>query len=64
MITQPVRIFAPGRGAVAGYAVMRIDLAVVAVQVPTAPDQNDTEVPVSTPTEPMAASEEMRQAFT
>jgi 3-oxoacyl-[acyl-carrier-protein] synthase III len=66
VITQPVRIFAPGfgAGAVAGYAVMRVDPAVVAVQVPTAPQQNGTEAPLATPTEPMPASEEMREAFT
>ena len=66
VITEPVRIFAPGfgAGAVAGYAVMRVDPAVVAVQVPTAPHQDDTEAPTPTPTEPMPASEDMREAFT
>jgi 3-oxoacyl-(acyl-carrier-protein) synthase III len=66
VITEPVRIFAPGfgAGAVAGYAVMRVDPAVVAVQVPTAPHQDDTEAPKRTPTEPKPASEDMREAFT
>jgi 3-oxoacyl-(acyl-carrier-protein) synthase III len=41
VITEPVRIFAPGfgAGAVAGYAVMRLDPAVVAVHAPSAADQ-------------------------
>jgi 3-hydroxy-3-methylglutaryl CoA synthase len=66
VITEPVRIFAPGfgAGAVAGYAVMRVDPAVVAVQVPTAPHQGGTEAPTRTPGEPKPASEEMREAFT
>ncbi len=36
VITEPMRIFAPGfgAGAVAGYAVMRLDPAVVAIQAP------------------------------
>jgi hypothetical protein len=65
VITEPVRIFAPGfgAGAVAGYAVMRVDPAVVAVQGPTAPHEVGTEAPMPTPAEPMPASEEMRQAF-
>lgn len=39
VITHPMRIFAPGfgAGAVAGYAVMRLDPAVVAVQAPSTP---------------------------
>ena len=66
VITEPMRIFAPGfgAGAVAGYAVMRIDPAVVAVQTPAAPHEASTEAPIPTPTEPMPASEEMREAFT
>jgi 3-oxoacyl-[acyl-carrier-protein] synthase III len=40
VITEPLRIFAPGfgAGAVAGYAVMRLDPAVVAIEAPAAPD--------------------------
>jgi 3-oxoacyl-(acyl-carrier-protein) synthase III len=66
VIAEPVRIFAPGfgAGAVAGYAVMRVDPAVVAVQGPAAPHENGTEAPMPTPTEPLPASEEMREAFT
>src|SRR3954451_22705542 len=39
VITRPVRIFAPGfgAGAVAGYAVLRVDPAVVAVSRPEEP---------------------------
>jgi 3-oxoacyl-[acyl-carrier-protein] synthase III len=66
VITEPVRIFAPGfgAGAVAGYAVMRVDPAVVAVQTPAAPHEAGTEAPMPTPSEPKPASEEMREAFT
>jgi 3-oxoacyl-[acyl-carrier-protein] synthase III len=41
VITHPMRIFTPGfgAGAVAGYAVMRLDPAVVAVQAPSAPPE-------------------------
>jgi 3-oxoacyl-[acyl-carrier-protein] synthase III len=41
VITHPMRIFAPGfgAGAVAGYAVLRLDPAVVAVQARSAPSQ-------------------------
>ena len=66
VITEPVRIFAPGfgAGAVAGYAVMRVDPAVVAVQGPPAPHQDETEASKPTPTERTPASEDMREAFT
>jgi 3-oxoacyl-[acyl-carrier-protein] synthase III len=39
VLTEPARLFAPGfgAGAVAGYAIMRLDPAVVAVQTTTAP---------------------------
>jgi 3-oxoacyl-(acyl-carrier-protein) synthase III len=66
VITAPMRIFAPGfgAGAVAGYAVMRIDPAVVAVQGTTVAHEESAEAPRPTPSEPMPASEEMREAFT
>jgi 3-hydroxy-3-methylglutaryl CoA synthase len=43
VIRQPVRIFAPGfgAGAVAGYAVLRVDPAIVAVEEPAARGQAD-----------------------
>src|SRR4051794_19262074 len=66
VITQPVRVFAPGfgAGAVAGYAVMRVDPAVVEVRDAPARDVVEQE-PVFTPSaEPSPASEEVRQAFT
>jgi 3-oxoacyl-(acyl-carrier-protein) synthase III len=65
VITQPMRIFAPGfgAGAVAGYAVMRIDPAVVAVQAPTVPHEVGAGAPMPATAEPMSASEEMREAF-
>jgi 3-oxoacyl-(acyl-carrier-protein) synthase III len=62
VITEPVRVFAPGfgAGAVAGYAVMRIDPAVVAVSTPAVPQHSEggEQVPAST-----SASEDMREAF-
>ncbi len=41
VITHPMRIFTPGfgAGAVAGYAVVRLDPAIVALDTPTAPTQ-------------------------
>ncbi|SFN86094.1 3-oxoacyl-(acyl-carrier-protein) synthase III [Geodermatophilus obscurus] len=62
VITEPVRVFAPGfgAGAVAGYAVMRIDPAVVAVSTPTVPHPHDGGEPVPAST---SASEDMREAF-
>ena len=66
VITAPMRIFAPGfgAGAVAGYAVMRIDPAVVAVQGTAVAHEESAEAPRPMPSEPMPASEEMREAFT
>jgi len=68
VITEPVRVFAPGfgAGAVAGYAVMRVDPAVVEIQGAQASEQNVvTDEPVFVAvTEPRPASEEMREAFT
>jgi 3-oxoacyl-(acyl-carrier-protein) synthase III len=65
VISEPLRIFAPGfgAGAVAGYAVMRVDPAVVAVQVAAGPDHGEPQ-PTAPPTAgPSLASEEVRQAF-
>jgi hypothetical protein len=62
-----MRVFAPGfgAGAVAGYAVMRVDPAVVEVQGARAAgvvaDEPVRAVPSPTPA---PASEELRQAFT
>jgi 3-oxoacyl-[acyl-carrier-protein] synthase-3 len=65
VITEPIRIFAPGfgAGAVAGYAVMRLDPAVVAVQAPAAPGTEAREQPAPAPTESSPASDEVREAF-
>ncbi|KGH46557.1 3-ketoacyl-ACP synthase [Modestobacter caceresii] len=66
VITAPVRIFAPGfgAGAVAGYTVLTLDPAVVAVQEgAAAPDLDHAEpaLPASDGASP--ASEDMRVAF-
>ena len=65
VITAPVRVFAPGfgAGAVAGYAVMRIDPAVVDVQDAPAPGVA-AQAPAPAATEPRPASEQLREAFT
>jgi 3-oxoacyl-[acyl-carrier-protein] synthase-3 len=68
VITEPVRVFAPGfgAGAVAGYAVMRVDPAVVAVQTTSQPHEHG-EMPAPAPadeTPSESASEGMREAFT
>ena len=65
VITEPVRIFAPGFGAgsVAGYAVMRLDPAVVAVQEPSSPEAEVHDKAVPTPTASSAASDDVREAF-
>jgi 3-oxoacyl-[acyl-carrier-protein] synthase-3 len=65
VITEPVRIFAPGfgAGAVAGYAVMRVDPAVVAVQGTSGPDLGGSEPTALATAGPSPASEEMREAF-
>lgn len=68
VITEPLRVFAPGfgAGAVAGYTVMRVDPAVVAVQTPSVPHEHG-EMPAPAPadeTQPGSASEGMREAFT
>ncbi|MCZ2811792.1 ketoacyl-ACP synthase III [Modestobacter sp. VKM Ac-2979] len=65
VITAPVRIFAPGfgAGAVAGYTVLTLDPAVVAVQQGAAPERDHAEpaLPASDGASP--ASEDMRVAF-
>jgi len=65
VITRPVRIFAPGfgAGAVAGYTVLQLDPAVVAVAnpqplVPGAPGH-----PIAAPEGASRASEDVRAAF-
>jgi hypothetical protein len=65
VITEPIRIFAPGfgAGAVAGYAVMRLDPAVVEVQAPSARGAEASDHAVLAPTEPLPASDEVREAF-
>ncbi|SES77730.1 3-oxoacyl-ACP synthase III family protein [Geodermatophilus poikilotrophus] len=68
VITEPVRVFAPGfgAGAVAGYAVMRVDPAVVAVQTTSQPQEHG-EMPAPAPADEApseSASEGMREAFT
>jgi 3-oxoacyl-(acyl-carrier-protein) synthase III len=66
VITEPVRVFAPGfgAGAVAGYAVMRVDPAVVDIQRARASDVAADEPASAVVPEPRPASEEMREAFT
>ncbi len=68
VITEPVRVFAPGfgAGAVAGYAVMRVDPAVVAVQTTSQPHEHG-EMPAPAPADEApseSASEGMWEAFT
>jgi 3-oxoacyl-[acyl-carrier-protein] synthase-3 len=64
VITHPVRIFAPGfgAGAVAGYAVMRLDPAVVAVQA--RPTPNHVPAPSPSPLHELSpASDDVKDAF-
>jgi 3-oxoacyl-[acyl-carrier-protein] synthase III len=66
VITEPVRIFAPGfgAGAVAAYTVMRLDPAVVAVQPPSLRGHDQVAPGVPEPAEEHGpASEEIRTAF-
>jgi 3-oxoacyl-(acyl-carrier-protein) synthase III len=65
VITGPVRIFAPGfgAGAVAGYAVMQLDPAVVAVQPAAVPPAAAADRGVPPAGQPGPASEEARVAF-
>jgi 3-oxoacyl-[acyl-carrier-protein] synthase III len=53
-VRTPSRIFAPGfgAGAVAGYAIMRVDPAVVAVQSAPAPQAAQQPAPAATEPEP------------
>ena len=64
VISSPLRIFAPGfgAGAVAGYAVMRVDPAVVAVSAPAAPAA-PAEGQAPEALEQAPASEGVRDAF-
>jgi 3-oxoacyl-[acyl-carrier-protein] synthase III len=66
VITEPVRIFAPGfgAGAVAGYAVMRIDPAVVETREPGARDVEAAEPTLrDEPAPPRAGSDAIQEAF-
>jgi 3-oxoacyl-[acyl-carrier-protein] synthase III len=65
VITEPLRVFAPGfgAGAVAGYAVMRIDPAVVAVQLPGERGAAEAQPDMPAQPERAPASEEMQTAF-
>ncbi|MGY1709808.1 3-oxoacyl-ACP synthase III family protein [Geodermatophilus sp. SYSU D00758] len=66
VITEPVRIFAPGfgAGAVAGYAVLRLDPAVVAVAGAGGSRREDAGAAPSTrQRDDSPASEEVREAF-
>jgi 3-hydroxy-3-methylglutaryl CoA synthase len=65
VITEPMRVFAPGfgAGAVAGYAVMRVDPAVVAVEAVQAPNIVEQHPVFAETREPGPASEEVREAF-
>ena len=64
VITEPMRIFAPGfgAGAVAGYAVMRLDPAIVAIQSP-APSAAAEEPVAAHVAERPTVSEDVREAF-
>src|SRR4051795_1596088 len=66
VITHPLRVFAPGfgAGAVAGYAVMRVDPAVVDIRDAHAPNVVADEPTFAVVTAPRPASEEVREAFT
>ncbi|MGY1706601.1 3-oxoacyl-ACP synthase III family protein [Geodermatophilus sp. SYSU D00697] len=65
VITEPLRVFAPGfgAGAVAGYAVMRVDPAVVAVQGPPVAHEGTMETPAPSQGEATQGSDEVQQAF-
>ncbi|RBY77253.1 ketoacyl-ACP synthase III [Geodermatophilus sp. TF02-6] len=65
VISSPLRIFAPGfgAGAVAGYAVMRVDPAVVAVQEPASADTDSPPHTGGESAEPSTASEDVQAAF-
>ncbi len=63
VISRPSRIFTPGfgAGAVAGYCVMRIDPAVVAME--TVAEPADVPAALAVPTMPDPSSEDVRLAF-
>jgi 3-oxoacyl-[acyl-carrier-protein] synthase III len=63
VIKEPIRIFAPGFGAgsVAGYAVMRVDPAVVAIEAETPAEPEETATAVAAPTG--AASDNIQIAY-
>ena len=66
VVTAPVRIFAPGfgAGAVAGYTVLTLDPAIVAVEQPgSAPDLSSPEPALPASDGRSSASEEIRVAF-
>ena len=65
VITEPTRIFAPGfgAGAVAGYAVLRLDPAVVAVESASTPGAGSAEPAPRAPTPGPPASADMQVAF-
>ena len=65
VITAPVRIFAPGfgAGAVAGYTVLRLDPAVVAVQLPHPPAAAPADAVQAPATGQSLASDEVQAAF-
>jgi hypothetical protein len=65
VITKPVRIFAPGfgAGAVAGYAVLRVDPAVVAVGDRAAGEQVAPQQPEEAAQGGAATSEDVQIAF-
>jgi hypothetical protein len=65
VITRPVRVFAPGfgAGAVAGYAVLRIDPAVVAVGERAAPEQAHPQQPEEASQGGASTSEDVHLAF-
>ena len=65
VISEPVRIFAPGfgAGAVAGYAVMRIDPAVVAVSDPDTPVTGSVGSEAPEPLATAPASQDVAAAF-
>ena len=66
VITEPVRVFAPGfgAGAVAGYAVMRVDPAVVAIGAPPEHAAGSAAEPESQePNGSNQGSDEVREAF-
>jgi hypothetical protein len=64
VIKEPTRIFAPGfgAGAVAGYCVMRIDPAVVAISLDV-PAEPGTPSPVSGQTVPEPSPDDTQLAF-